>query len=95
MSRRNPRTYRSLSDLTRLMATRSCPGANILSACTTTLRSVNPEQNTTTYYMSKIHRHDGEKEQRETHEGRGVGGRGGKEGGKERGRGEVDQGEME
>ena len=73
MSRRNPRTYRSLSDLTRLMATPSCPGANILSACTTTLRSVNSEQNTTTYYMSKMQSHGGDKEQRETHEGRGGG----------------------
>ena len=73
------------------MATPSCPGANILSACTTTLRSVNPEQNTTTYYMSKIQRHDGEKEQREIEEGGWEGG-GGKEGGKERGRGEIDQG---
>ena len=76
MSRRNPRTCRSLSDLTRLMAAPSCPGANILSACTTTLSSVNPEQNTTTYYMSKIQRHDGEKEQREIEEGR----EGGREG---------------
>ena len=87
----------SLSDLTRLMATRSCPGANILSACTTTLRSVNPEQNTTTYYMSKIQRHDGEKEQREIKEGREGWreGGGGKEGGKKRGRGEIDQGEVD